>query len=50
MLGLRLRLGGDAGVVAAASIGDGRSPPFSVGFTVSRRGGSWLVTSISPPD
>ncbi|MBS1893579.1 MAG: hypothetical protein JST59_19945 [Actinobacteria bacterium] len=50
LLGLRLRLGGDLGVVAAASIGDGRFPPFSVGFTVSPHGGSWLVTSISPPD
>lgn len=50
LLGLRLRLGGDPGVVAAASIGDGRFPPFSVGFTVSRRGGGWFVTSISPPD
>lgn len=50
LLGLRLRLGDDPGVVAAASIGDGRFPPFSVGFMVSRPGVSWLVTSISPPD
>ena len=34
---------------AAVTIDDGRSPPFSVGFTIERRRSRWLVTAISPP-
>lgn len=34
---------------AAVTIDDGRSPPFSVGFTLDLRDGRWLVTRISPP-
>lgn len=36
-------------VRAAVSLADGRSPPFSVGFTLERRRGRWRVTAISPP-
>jgi hypothetical protein len=35
---------------AAAWIADRRNPPFSIGFTATRRGGRWLVTTVSPPD
>jgi hypothetical protein len=50
LLGLRLWLlpGGSLG--AAARIGGGRFPPFSVGFSVGSRGGRQLITSISLPD
>jgi hypothetical protein len=30
-------------------IGDGRSPPFSVGFLVRKQGSRWRVATISPP-
>lgn len=50
LLGLRLWLGPGRSVAAAARIGDGRFPPFSVGFTVGRRGGRWSITLISLPD
>lgn len=36
-------------VSAALTIEDGRSPPFSVGFTLEHRRRRWLVTAISPP-
>jgi len=35
---------------AAAWIADRRNPPFSIGFTATRRGGRWLVTTVSPPE
>jgi len=35
---------------AAAWIADRRNPPFSIGFTATRRGGRWLVTTVSLPD
>jgi hypothetical protein len=43
---LRPRGAALAGVV---EIGDGRSPPFSVGFFVRKLGSRWRVTTISPP-
>lgn len=43
---LRPRGAALAGVV---EIGDGRSPPFSVGFLVRKLGSRWRVTTISPP-
>jgi len=43
---LRPRGAALAGVV---EIGDGRSPPFSVGFLVRKLGSRWGVTTISPP-
>ncbi len=40
----------DAATLAGTvEIGDGRSPPFSVGFLVKRRGSRWRVVAISPP-
>jgi hypothetical protein len=43
---LRPRGAALAGVV---EIGDGRSPPFSVGFLVRKQGSRWRVVAISPP-
>jgi hypothetical protein len=43
---LRPRGAALAGVV---EIGDGRSPPFSVGFLVRKWSSRWRVISISPP-
>jgi hypothetical protein len=34
---------------AVLTVLDGRSPPFTVGIELTRRGRRWLVTSISPP-
>lgn len=34
---------------ASVEIEDGRSPPFSVGFGLARRGSRWRVISVSPP-
>jgi hypothetical protein len=40
----------DAATLAATvEIGDGRSPPFSVGFLVKRRASGWRVVAISSP-
>lgn len=50
LLSLRLSLGDDGSLLASAKIGDGRFPPFTVGFTVSRDSGRWLVTAVAPPD
>lgn len=36
-------------LAATVRIGDGHSPPFSVGFLVERRRAGWRVVSISPP-
>lgn len=35
---------------ASAAVTDRRDPPFSIGFTLRRRGGRWLITTVSPPD
>jgi hypothetical protein len=40
---------GSAALSASVRIGDGRSPPFSVGFLVKRSGPRWRVVAISPP-
>lgn len=40
----------DGALRAAAWIADRRNPPFSIGFTATRRGGRWLVTTVSPPE
>jgi hypothetical protein len=50
LLGLRLWLGPGRSIGAAVRIVDGRFPPFSVSFTAGRRGGRWVITSISLPD
>lgn len=49
LLSLALQPQGVAGLSASAQIGDGRSPRFSVGFTVKHVGHRWRVVSISPP-
>lgn len=49
LLSLALQPQGVEGLSASAQIGDGRSPPFSVGFTVNRVGWRWRVVAISPP-
>jgi hypothetical protein len=36
-------------LAAVVEIGDGRSPPFSVGFLVRKQGSRWRVVAISPP-
>ena len=36
-------------LAATVKVGDGHSPPFSVGFLVKRRGSRWRVVAISPP-
>ena len=36
-------------LAGAVKIGDGRSPPFSVGFLVKRSGGRWRVVAVSAP-
>lgn len=38
-----------AALAGVVEIGDGRSPPFSVGFLVRKQGSRWRVTTISPP-
>lgn len=38
-----------AALAAVVEIGDGRSPPFSVGFLVRKQGSRWRVVTISPP-
>jgi hypothetical protein len=50
LLGLHLWRLPDGSIGAAARIGDGRFPSFSVGFTIGHRGGRPLIISISPPD
>jgi hypothetical protein len=51
LLGLRLALSpGGGALVATARIGDGRFPPFTIGFTVAPTDGRWTVTSISLPN
>lgn len=36
-------------LAVVVEIGDGRSPPFSVGFLVRKQGSRWRVVTISPP-
>jgi hypothetical protein len=38
-----------AALAGVVKVGDGRSPPFSVGFLVRKQGSRWRVTAISPP-
>lgn len=38
-----------AALAGVVRIGDGRSPAFSVGFLVRKRGSRWRVVTISPP-
>jgi hypothetical protein len=38
-----------AALTGVVEIGDGRSPPFSVGFLVQKLSSRWRVTTISPP-
>lgn len=38
-----------AAVTGVVEIGDGRPPPFSVGFLVRKQGSRWRVVTISPP-
>lgn len=47
-LGLQLR--GAAEIAASAEITDGRSVPFSIGFTVAQTPRGWRVVSISTPE
>lgn len=39
----------DAALAGVVKIADGRSPSFSVGFEVRKRGSRWRVVTISPP-
>jgi hypothetical protein len=38
-----------AALAGVVWIGDGQSPPFSVGFLVRKQGSRWRVVTISPP-
>lgn len=38
-----------AALTGVVKIGDGRSPPFAVGFLVRKQGSRWRVVAISPP-
>jgi hypothetical protein len=49
LLTLVLQPEGATALSANARIGDRRSPPFSVGFTVERVGRRWQVVAISLP-
>jgi hypothetical protein len=46
---LTLRVHGARTLDASVEIGDGRSPPFSVGFTLKLLGARWRVVDVSPP-
>jgi hypothetical protein len=48
-LAVTLRPRGAAALAGMVKIGDGRSPPFSVGFLVRKQGSRWRVVTISPP-
>ncbi|HVC07000.1 MAG TPA: hypothetical protein VND98_05385 [Solirubrobacterales bacterium] len=48
-LDVTLRPQGAAALAGMVEIGDGRSPPFSVGFLVRKQGSRWRVATISPP-
>ncbi|HEX3609402.1 MAG TPA: hypothetical protein VHU14_07025 [Solirubrobacterales bacterium] len=48
-LAVTLRPQGAAALAGVVKIGDGRSPPFAVGFIVRKRGSRWRVVTISPP-
>lgn len=49
LLGIALSPLGSHALEGTVDIGDGRSPPFSVGFRLARRGSAWRVVSASPP-
>jgi hypothetical protein len=38
------------GLSASAQVSDGRSPPFSISFSVERVAGRWRVVAISLPE
>lgn len=48
-VGLSLVFTGSVALHASVRIADGHSPPFSVGFTLQRRGDEWRVVAASPP-
>ncbi|HEX3608228.1 MAG TPA: hypothetical protein VHU14_00955 [Solirubrobacterales bacterium] len=48
-LAVTLRPRGAAALAGTVEIGDGRSPPFSVGFLVRKQGSRWRVVTISSP-
>jgi hypothetical protein len=50
LAGLQLSPVGASALRASAAITDRRDPPFSIGFVLRRRGGRWLITTVSPPD
>jgi hypothetical protein len=35
---------------ASAEVTDRRDPPFTIGFVLRRRGGRWLITTVSAPN
>jgi hypothetical protein len=49
LAGLNLRLAADGRVESDLRIVDGRSPSFSIGFTLTHGPAGWRVTSISTP-
>jgi hypothetical protein len=49
LAGLRLKLLPGGRVGAAVRIVDGRSRPFSLGFSLSRSRGGWRIVSVSTP-
>lgn len=48
-VGLSLILMAPTVLHGSVSIADGHSPPFSVGFTLEKRGARWGVVAASPP-
>ena len=44
-----LELAGSITLRGSVEVGDGRSPPFSVGFTLRKGASGWRVVSASPP-
>jgi len=45
--GLQLHAESQGSVLATATIADGSSPPFALGFTVGKRGSRWIVTALA---
>jgi hypothetical protein len=50
LTGVQLSRLGASAIRAKATIADRRDPPFSIGFVLQRRGGRWLITTVSLPD
>lgn len=46
---IALELAGATALRGSVEVGDGRSPPFSVGFTLRKGASGWRVVSASPP-